>query len=311
MRNSARRPWTAGDIVIRLVIVLLASLVLLALQVAGYLQPIKGGITQLTSPAQLSATSFSETAADFVDFVLEFGTLRQRVTELEDQNASLAAEIADKAELERENQQLRQLFGFRQARPGLELRGAQVVARVIGQESTNFLGFITVDLGTAQGIRVGMPVVTPQGLVGRINEVRESTSDVLLIQNVNSFVSVILQSSRLQGVINGLPNGDLIVDFIQQGPPFSRGELVLTSGYGGSFPKGIPVGTVVQITPSDINVLQQAVLEPAVDPDRLELVAIVTNFDPQEELIDSLSPSVVPTPTGAPLATPPSEGGQP
>ena len=218
MRNFDRRPRTLSDILFRLLIVVLAALLLLSLQVTGYLQPLKGSVTQLTSPAQLASNGFSETIADSVDFILEFGEVRQQLQTLEEENARLKTEVADK------------------------------------QESSNFLRYITLDLGQRQGIKVGMPALTPQGLVGRVSEVRESTSDVLLIQNINSFVPVFLQTSLLNGVINATPSGELIMDYIPQGTGFSRNELVLTSGLGGTFPKGIPVGYVTEQSGSSVRV---------------------------------------------------------
>lgn len=315
MRNFDRRPRTLSDILFRLLLVGLTALLLLALQVTGYLQPIKGSVTQLTSPAQLASNSFSETLADMVDFVLDFGRVRQQLQALEEENARLRTEVADKIELERENQELKQTLGFARARPGLELRGAQVKARVIGQESSNFLRYITIDLGSRQGIKVGMPALTAQGLVGRISEVRESTSDVLLIQNINSYVPVYLQTSLLNGVLTATPSGELLMDYIPQGTGFSRNELVLTSGLGGTFPKGIPVGIVTAQSSSDNQVLQKATIAPLVNVDRLELVAIVTNFEVDPELISPEPPgnspaSASPTPTGeAPVPTPTASGG--
>lgn len=312
MRNFDRRPRTLSDILFRVLIVGLAALLLLSLQVTGYLQPLKGGVTQLTSPAQLASNSFSETIADTVDFVLEFGQIQQQLQTLEEENARLKTEVADKIELERENQELKQILGFARARPGLELRGAQVLARVIGQESSNFLRYITIDLGSRQGIQVGMPALTPQGLVGRVSEVRESTSDVLLIQNISSYVPVYLQTSLLNGVINATPSGELIMDYIPQGTGFSRNELVLTSGLGGTFPKGIPVGIVTEQSSSDNQVLQKASIAPLVNVDRLELVAIVTNFEINLDLVNP-TPVVVtanPTEQQVPTATPTATGGQ-
>lgn len=102
------------------------------------MQPLKGSVTQLTSPAQLASNGFSETIADSVDFILEFGEVRQQLQTLEEENARLKTEVADKIELERENQELKQILGFSVLSSGLQLRGAQVLARVIGQESSNF-----------------------------------------------------------------------------------------------------------------------------------------------------------------------------
>lgn len=311
MRNFERRPRTLGDTLIRLLILLLAAMLLLALQITGSFPSIKGIFSFVTTPMQLGATGATENATNFVDFLLDLRTLRQRNVELEQRNSSLESQVSTLKEIERENRELRQFFAFAKARPGLELRGAQIIGRSIAQVGSNFLRSITVDLGARHGIEVGMPVVTDQGLVGRISEVRESTSDILLIDSVNSFINVILQSSRLTGVLRGEPGGDLIIDYIAQGGFFSQGELVLTSGLGGNFPKGIPIGAVVEIRQRDVDVLQQAVIDPVVDFNRLELVMIVTSFNPAEVLPDSLAPSGI-TPQATPTveaAAPPAPGG--
>jgi rod shape-determining protein MreC len=216
------------------------------------------------------------------------GTLRQRNAELEQINASLQSEIFRLSEVERENGDLRKYFQFAQERPGLELRGAQIVGRVIGEESTNFLDFILLDLGQVHGIQVGMPVVTDQGLVGRISQVNNSISKVLLITDVNSAVNALLQSSRAPGIIRGSPEDTLVMDFIPQGVGISVGEAVLTNGLGGRFPKSIPIGQVVEVRQRDIDIVQQAVVRPQVDFSSLELVAVVTNFDPSEEIPELL-----------------------
>jgi rod shape-determining protein MreC len=297
MRDSERRPWSVGDIGIRLVILGMASLVLMALQATGRLQEVQSAITQLTSPAQEGATGATENVTGAIDFLFELRDLRQRNAELEQVTNSLLVENFELREVQRENQLLRSMLSFAQTRPGLDVRGAQIVARVIGQESNNFLEYIMLDLGQSHGIEIGMPVVTDQGLVGRISEVTDTTSKVLLITDASSAVNAVMQSSRLNGVVRGNPGGDLIMDYIPQGAIFSIGEVVLTSGLGGRFPKGIPVGQVIEIRQRDIDVFQQAVVRPTVDFRRLELVMVVTNFDPLEEVPELLVPEAEPETT--------------
>ncbi|MFN8490847.1 MAG: rod shape-determining protein MreC [Caldilineaceae bacterium] len=287
MRNLERRPRRVDDLGIRIVILTLAALLLMALQLTGQLRPLQSAITLLTSPAQLSTTGIAQNISNVIDYFAELRNLRQRNAELEQINSALLAENFSLREVEHDNDVLREFFKFAKKRPGLELRGAQIVALKIGQESTNFLRSIMLDLGLAHGIRVGMPVVTDQGLVGRISEVTsDSTSKVLLLTDPTSAVNAVLQSSRVNGVIRGTARGDLIMDLIPQGVKFSVGEAVLTSGLGGGFPKGIPIGQVIQIIQSDIAFSQQAIVRPTVDFKRLELVAVVTNFDPKEFVLD-------------------------
>lgn len=281
---------------------MLAAILLMALQITGQLQPVQSFISRLLLPSQAGATGVTENTVGLIDFLVDLRTLRQRNNELEQRNDSLLAESFALREVEQENQRLRQLLNFAQTRPGLELRGAQIVARRIGSESSNFFDSLILDLGQRHGIEVGMPVVTDQGLVGRISEVNDASSKVLLINDPSSQVNAVLQSSRLSGVVSGNPGGDLMMEYIPQGAVFSLGEVVLTSGIGGNFPRGIPIGQVVQINQRDIDVYQQAVVRPTINFDSLELVAVVTNFNPLEIEPEPETPN---TPPQQP--TPPAE----
>lgn len=294
MRNIDRQRRSTGDLWLRLLILILAALLLMALQLTGQLGMLRSAVSVITSPAQLATTGVGKSVTDGITFLWQLRTLRQRASELEEINASLRAEIFRLSEVEHENEGLRRLLAFAETRPSLQLRGSQIVARVIGQESTNFLEYIEVDLGAEDGIEVGMPVLTEQGLVGRISEVNNVTAKVLLITDESSNVNAILQSSRLNGIVQGTPSGDLLMDFIPQGPIFSVGEVVLTSGIGLSFPRGIPIGRVVERRQRDIDIFQQAVVRPIIDFRQLEVVAIVTNFNPLENV-----PDVVLEPTEA------------
>ncbi|MBV7336548.1 rod shape-determining protein MreC [Chloroflexi bacterium TSY] len=296
MRDT--RSWTFGDIFVRIIILSLASLILMALQLTGRLAPVQSAITQITSPAQRMSTGVADNIAGWVQFFMEFGELQTRNVELEEINAKLLAENFSLSEVERENARLRELLEFANARPGLELRGAQIVARKLGEDSSNFQDFILIDLGSEHGIRIGMPVTTNAGLVGRITEVTRNTSKVLLITDPNSGVNANLSSSRFNGVIRGNPGGTLIMEYIPQEAEFGIGEDILTSGItissanneliGSRFPRGIPIGQVIEIRQRDEEVAQQAIVQPAVEFDELDLVLVITNFDPQEEVPDTL-----------------------
>ncbi|MEM7535869.1 MAG: rod shape-determining protein MreC [Chloroflexota bacterium] len=290
MRDRERRVGSFSNIGIRLTILVFASMIIMALQQTGRLTPAESFVTQIFSAPLQTLTILTESAADFIGFFSELRVLRLRNSELENINSNLQVEIFRLNEVERENQQLRAMLAFAETRPGLELRGAQIVARVIGQESSNFLDYIMLDLGSIHGVDVGMPVVVDQGMVGRISEVTATTSKVLLITDDNSALNVILDRSRLNGVLRGTPDGTLVMDFIPQGAIFSIGEIVLSSGLGGRFPKGIPVGQVIEIRQRDIDVFQQAVILPTVDFTRLELALVVTNFDPLEDVPELMIP---------------------
>ncbi len=292
MRNSGQRGWGGVNFGLKIIILSLTAVLLLALQQTGRLGTVEGLVTLVTAPGQSGLSTLTNRLSNSLTNLRNYRSLQRRLTELERVTQSLSVENLRLQEVERENQRLRELLAFAETRPSFELQGGQIIARVIGQNATNFLNFAMIDLGSRHGIRVGMPVVNEQGLVGRINEVTETTAKVLLLTDPSSTVNAILQSSRLTGVISGRPGADPVIGFLPQGTEIGVGEVVLTSGMGGKFPKGIHIGQVVEVWQRDVNVFQEAVVRPTVNFGRLELVMVVTNFDPSEfvPLLDSLPP---------------------
>lgn len=289
MRSTERRPRTVGDLGVRIGLLSLAALLLLALQLSGNLQPVQNLLTQLTMPAQLSATGLTTAFSQLIESVLQMRTLNQELAVLQSRSRQLEAELQTLREVEKENETLRTLLNFAQTRPRLELRGAQIVARVVGEESTNFIDTILIDLGAVHGLRSGMPVVTDQGLVGRIGSVTENNAKVLLLSDPSSLASALLADSRLNGIVRGDTGNHLVMDFLPQGPTFAVGEAVLSSGLGGQFPRGLTIGTIDTIESQPNAVFQTATVRPAVDFSSLELVMVITNFAPSQGLNDLLN----------------------
>lgn len=286
MRDNQRRFGAPADLGIRLIILVLVAVLLMALQQTGRLGTIEGAVALVMSPGQLGLSSITDRVVQTVGALGSFQVLQERTAELESINRSLLAENLRLQEIERENQRLRELLAFGETRPSIELRGGQIIARVIGRDSNNFLNFVMVDLGSRHGIEVGMPVLNNEGLVGRVSEVTNASSKILLISDPLSTVNAILQSSRLTGVVNGVVGDNPVMGFIPQGTLVGVGEVVLSSGMGGNFPKGIPIGQVIEVRQRDFEVFQEAVVRPIVDFDRLEFVLIVTSFDPLEFVPD-------------------------
>lgn len=290
MRNSDQRGWGSVNFGLKLVILTLTAVLLLALQQTGRLGTVEGLVIMVTAPGQSGLSTLTNRLSKSLTNLRNYRSLQRRLTELERIVESLSVENLRLQEVERENQRLRKLLQFAETRPSFELQGGQIIARSIGQNATNFLNVAMIDLGSRHGIRVGMPVVNKQGLVGRISDVTAATSKVLLITDPSSAVNAILQSSRLTGVISGTPGSHPVLGFLPQGTEIGVGEVVLTSGMGGTFPKGIYVGQVVEVRQRDVNVFQEAIVRPTVNFGQLEEVMVVTNFDPSEfvPLLDTL-----------------------
>jgi rod shape-determining protein MreC len=195
------------------------------------------------------------------------------------QNHALQAEV-DQLKLEQvrlqqdaeQAKRLRALLGFTQ-----RYVGQLLPAQVIGTSGTELSHMIQIDKGSKSGVKVDMPVITPDGIVGKIKDVFPYTSLVLLISDRDSGAGVILQNSRLQGVLHGSPQGELRIGEMMSDEKIEAGEEVVTSGGDRIYPKGLPVGTVSKVSPDKDNEPFLAVkVKPAADLNRLEEVLVVT-----------------------------------
>lgn len=202
----------------------------------------------------------------------EVAELRRRVRELE-------GEIGTLREYQLENARLRQLLDYRENNPETEL----LVANVIARDPGNWFGVVKVNRGARHGVRRDQAVVLPAGLVGRVIAVTPATADVLLITDSRSRVGAMLQETRIPGVVRGVLNRSrpLQMSYLTREAAVEAGKLVVTSGLG-VFPKGIPVGRVVEVQKDAVGLTLTADLEPLVDLVHLEEVLIVLGPPPEE-----------------------------
>jgi rod shape-determining protein MreC len=265
-------------------ILIAVTLLLLVLHEAGYLQPAEDVVLRFVTPIQRWFSNRALGVGDMVQTLRDLRTLRDENALLRQENDALTIENVQLKEQEAENERLRRLLEFASTNTTYDFRGGEVVARVIGRDPSAYLDFVTVDLGESQGIAPGMPVVTERGLVGRITDVHYTSSEVLLITDVNSAVTALIQTSRATGIVRGLAGGGLLLDQIRQDTEVHEGEIVITSGLGGSLPKNLVIGQVSQVHQQDYEMFQQARVRPTVDFQNLEQVLVITNFRPHADL---------------------------
>jgi rod shape-determining protein MreC len=137
-----------------------------------------------------------------------------------------------------------------------------------------------------------MPVVTNQGLIGRVDAVIADAARVQLITDPASAINIRLQNADTDAVLIGSVTGDLSLDMISQEVTVESGDVVLTSGLGGGYPPDLIVGQVLNVRKRDFELFQQATVQPAVDFSRLEIVLVITNFRPVD--IEPLEPEITP-----------------
>lgn len=275
---------------------LILSILFLALHETRVLAPVERGLQVVLAPLQRAATALVRGIGDLSQTVREVRELRARVAELEEQVNALTIENVRLREYEAEVVQLRGLLGFVEANPTWAFLGADVVGRsacinapcgnAVGQEPNPYLRYITINVGQADGVAVGMPVVTGGAvLVGRVVETGPHTSKVRLVTDTGHSVAAMLQQSRATGLLVGQADGSLRMVYIPQEDTVRVGDVVLTSGLGGAFPRGLALGQVTQVVKQDFALFQEAIVNPAVDYRRVELTLVITSFRPlvQEE----------------------------
>jgi rod shape-determining protein MreC len=213
---------------------------------------------------------------DFLTAPRDMASLRQRNLELEADVAELQTQIIQLQQEAGETQILAALLDFSRANP----ENVYKAAAVIGQDPSPFLHYVIINRGSNDGIRRGMPVVTDQGLIGRVDAVIADASRVQLITDAASSVNVRLQNAETDASLVGSVTGDVTLELIPQNITVERGDLVLTSGLGGGYPPDLIVGQVLNVRSRDFDLFQQATVQPVVDFNRLQLVLVIVNFQP-------------------------------
>lgn len=160
-----------------------------------------------------------------------------------------------------------------------------VAAQVIGTSGSDFSRIVYVDKGENVGIRPDMAVITADGVVGKVLLVGPNEARVLLISDQSSGVGAILEKSRLQGVLRGTANGEVVLERVMSDETVQPGETVLTSGGDQIFPKGLPVGTVTKVTTGK-DLFLSIRIKPAANLGRLEEVLVLTEKQERQALAD-------------------------
>jgi len=211
----------------------------------------------------------------------------QHLRTLQSENAALRAEVEKLtvdnvrlSSLASENAALREQLQFKADHPDLGISSADVIARVVAQDPSNLLSTLTIDRGSQDGIRRGMPVVSPRGLIGQITDVGAHWSRVLLLIDPSSSIQALTLYSRAVGVVQGTPAANPRMLYIAPSDEIEVGDIVLTSGMGGNFPKGLVIGQVVRVQHRPVDMFKEAEIHPTVDFNRLEFVMVITKFEP-------------------------------
>lgn len=263
---------------------------ILVLAFSGALGSASRGFTSVLVDIQTWISTRFLGFQDFITAPRDIVTLRNRNAELEAQVSQLQAQVIELQQRVNETEILAALVDFSRSNPESTYKAASV----IGRDPSPFLHYIIINRGSNDDIRRGMPVVTNQGLVGRVDAVIADAARVQLITDPASSVNVYLQNADTNAVLYGSVTGDISLDLISQNAAVEAGDLILTSGLGGGYPADLIIGQIVTVQSLEFELFQQATVQPAVDFSRLEIVLVITNFRPVD--ITPLEPAVTPAP---------------
>jgi len=198
---------------------------------------------------------------------------RQRNIELGQENLELRAQLQQVQEIALQNKRLRKLLAFVD-----DLDHSALPAQVIGEDGSNWARTIIIDKGTRSGLHAGFPVVAAAGVVGRIIKTAPDSSRVLLITDASSAIAALIQRTRTRGVARGQGN-NLSIEYALRDAEIQVGDLLVTSGMGGVFPKGLPLGLVESVTKDQFGLFQQITATPTNDFSYLEEVMVIVGED--------------------------------
>ncbi len=226
-----------------------------ALEIIGSAQT---GVTRVTG-------FFSSIWDDYlalVDVHKENVRLREEVKKFKATNNEYREAVAN-------NVRLSKLLGLKETLPPPTL-----TARIVGKDPSLWFRTVIIDRGSSDGVKQGMPVVTVEGIVGQIMSTSPHYAKVLLASDPNSAIDVLIQNSRIQGIIKG-DGDDYQLNYVLKNCEVKEGDAIVTSGLGGVFTKGLPVGTVTKVTKSRRGMFQEITIRPAVDFTQLEHLIII------------------------------------
>jgi rod shape-determining protein MreC len=207
---------------------------------------------------------FRENYNTLAGFKAENERLRARIQALEAEKQRLL-------EAEATNLRLKQLLDFRN-----QLSGKPIVASIIANSANSWFQSCVLNKGSANGIRRGMAVVTPVGVVGKVVSVTPRTAKVLLLTDPNSGIDVLVQRTRARGIVSGSLENGTVLKYVKRSEDIQEGDRLITSGMDGVFPKGMLVGTVIKVRKQHLGLFQFVEVLPAVQSSRVEDVLVVS-----------------------------------
>lgn len=245
---------------------------------AGPIAGVRSAFMTVTTPVRyLGATvtaPFQGLGNIFANLTSDQGTL----SDLKAENERLQARNAELEESEQTASRLQELLGIKDT-----YNLQSTAARIISGSVDSWSSTVTIDKGTADGLSVGMPVTASNGVIGQIVECGATSATVRLLTDESSSISAMVQTSRAQGMLVGSAAGQVELTLIRTSQTVNVGDVIVTSGLGGVFPKGLPLGKVTSVDSNPGSLYLDIVVEPFAHTENFEEVLVVTSLTQEQQ----------------------------
>lgn len=251
----------------------LVALMLISLHFFGILRPFENLIFKLTVPLGTSAYNLGNKISNLLNFFSSIKNLADENKKLKSDLEKLMAEAAKLKEVEKENEELRQQLAYQE-----RFSYSTIPALVVNRDPNNLLKSISINRGKKEGVKEKAAVIVSEGiLIGRVSEVYENYSKVLLIVDSHSRIPAQVQESQAFGLVLGEHGLGLIMDMIPQDKVVNKGDTVVTSDIGNELPKGLLIGKIEEVNAADNELFQKARIKSPVDFKELNSVFVLKN----------------------------------
>ena len=244
----------------------------------GYKNLARDVINTLTLPGRLIVSAIGDSSRGFSKYFRSLSALEESNEELKQQNEALTSAANDAEALRAENERLKSYLSIKSLHPDF----TYVEAMVVGREAGNYQTVLTINRGSAQGIKEGMPVITPDGIVGCVTEVGLTYAKISTILESASSVGAYLARSGDAGILSGdysmRAEGLCKLSYLAENADVKVGDEVLSSGLGSVYPADLLIGKVESVSADDYNRAKVAKVAPAVDFSSLRYLLVVTSY---------------------------------
>jgi rod shape-determining protein MreC len=273
------------------IILVIVAVILMIADSTGNMETVFGFVRDPIGTILGWTSSQVNPVADFLEGPRDLETARLYIEALEEELLRLQLENEQLREIQGEHQLYEALLNRSRQTPNFE----RLTASVIAYNSSPYFQSIVIDAGTNDGVLVGMPVEGTRGLIGQIYRTSATASQVILVTDGLSNIPIRLGTSRATGVLRGGGLGsEMIINWLDLEAQVEIGEVVRTSGLGGRFPEDLVIGRVIEVNRRESELHQNAIVRAETDFASLEVVFVITNYEPIDTTVFETIPDEAP-----------------